>query len=514
MKKIKTSIKAGVTVNQKIVLGIMLASTTMLTFSFAGAMTNLPKQRAIDNIRITKPAPLVLRTITDARVNVNFSENEVAGGVNQAKASFFNNGIPLGELEMVDNFYTRSFGGDDNRQKPLALHLTHDESSVRLFPANIIAIEEEVSSNVYVKHTLCVPESIVHAAASNDLGELVYYYDTQGTPYRDKKLTQMAVPTTCPRLLANALNIKNIPVAIPNLPISWVIGPDGRPDVTASFIRNDVTMGMLGLNMPIYSPGILANIDGNDPLAVLVWHSDIDTAPHDLDSGVISIMDGTFSNDPQDLPEVDYSLCLPEISLGAWDKSLLFYDKYGTPYSDSLLLRPLLPKPCSSILAGALNPQNILHASINRTTDYWLAAHFLRAGGPRGELNVSTNEFTGRQIDNPGTSIVGYEDWGMDVIDPEEPRFLDPLMVTFYHDEADNRILPNSIINIFTTSTSSPDYSLCVPTSEIEALPNYNWTYYFYDRQGQPYRDNLLLDKVTCPATKSTRNNLIPTIGL
>ncbi|RJQ33583.1 hypothetical protein C4566_03500, partial [Candidatus Parcubacteria bacterium] len=167
---------------------------------------------------------------------------------------------------------------------------------------------------------------------------VVYFYDNNGTPYYDSLLMQRALPQNCNEILANALTINNIETASINQIIT-------NPEFAlAGFARNGHSLGMLDLNNNAFSSSY--NEDPpfvmNDPMALMLGHSNEGIA--NFPYSRISLGGGGQN----------YTLCVPPTQVPGMDVypndyTVYFYDKYGAPYYDSLLLNKAICPPVKPV---------------------------------------------------------------------------------------------------------------------------------------------------------------------
>ncbi|MFA6467249.1 MAG: hypothetical protein WCV71_05375, partial [Patescibacteria group bacterium] len=235
MKKVKTQIKSRVatkndiSVGHKIALSMLVFSAFFVGLNFAGMAFSIEGDLPLGLIRPinkpSKPVPLVITNLQDAQVNLNISNPD------GAQIHFTIATTTLGFLDLGSNNFQPDYFGPVVSREPLKLSLSHMEQGNYTFPSRIINIFSYASTTGggltdwgmnsiddpnALSYRLCLPESQVFFGDTNPVS---YYYDVNGTPYFDKKLTQMATPKPCNQLLANALDLTNIFSADVNLPV-------------------------------------------------------------------------------------------------------------------------------------------------------------------------------------------------------------------------------------------------------------------------------------------------------
>ena len=496
MKKVKTQVKSRVatkndiSVGHKIALSMLVFSAFFVGLNFAGMAFSIEGDLPLGLVKpINKPSaptPLQIDNLQEAKVNLNIS-NPDGAHIHFAIAT-----TTLGNLDLGSNDFNPDYFMPITSREPLKLSLTHMEQGNYTFPSRIINIQYHSSStdsgigdwgiNEISNRNLCLPESQVFPADNNPVS---YYYDVNGTPYFDKKLTQMATPKPCNQLLANAFYPNDIFSASANLPVYDVDMP------TVYFLSNfeDVgsSRGLLFLNNNQYNPQNSMRLPGA-PLAVKLGHMDSQTSI--IPSRILRLETGI---------DTSHTLCLPESSVEPMDVSgggtYYFYDTNGTPYHDSLLTQMATPKPCNQLLANALNLTRIDGANISTVLASPSMAEitFIHNASARGSLNLNTNYFTG-------------DTWGVDDLNTT----INPWGIMLMHGEDQAQNFPTMMINVDSNNTS---YRLCVPASLVEA--NMDTTvpvHYFYDKYGKPYSDSLLIHNIICPPIKPT--NFIPSEAL
>ncbi|MFA6307291.1 MAG: Ig domain-containing protein [Patescibacteria group bacterium] len=406
---------------------------------------------------------LDIGSIDDASVNIPVYSD----GINDPEIYFMTNftpyGYPFGQLNLSsNNYFSSNIGQQYQPGAPLALSFGSDVGT--LVPERIINIQSEGTI-----HTLCLPETLI-----NEGDYILYYYDTNGTPYFDSLLTNKATTLPCNQLLANKLDIGSIDDASVNIPVY----SDGINDPEIYFMTNftpyGYPFGQLNLSSNNYfSSNIGQQYQPGAPLA-LSFGSDVGTL---VPERIINIQsEGTI-----------HTLCLPETLINEGDYILYYYDTNGTPYFDSLLTNKATTLPCNQLLANKLDIGSIDDASVNIPVDsdgisnpeIYFIANFNPYGYPFGGLNLNTNDYFSSNIAQQ------YQ--------PGAPFALEVF------DDENHAIIPERIINI---QSQGITHSLCLPeTTYTDYMPNI----YYYDTNGTPYADTFL----TLPITEIPCNEII-----
>jgi len=181
-----------------------------------------------------------------------------------------------------------------------------------------------------------------------------------------------------------------------------------------------------------------------------------------------------------------YTLCLPDSLIRSEERELYFYDNNGTPYYDSLMTDMATPKACNQLLANALDIDHVSNASVASTLDSPDIAevHFIQNGAPIGSLDLNTN-------------IFDENEWGSNDL------FINPLVIFLTHGEEGDQRFPNMRLGV---ESGDSRYSLCVPPSLVTDYTHTGPIHYFYDSEGNPYRDSILTQRITCPPINTHYN--------
>jgi hypothetical protein len=426
---------------------------------------------------------LDINVIDDAAVNL-----EVPGtppNFSSIRASFLTDFTvyqpELGALELATNSYHMQGWDGDETASPLAVRFSHYGDEDQTLPARIIAIS---NANYNQEYTLCVPTSNIPQTMYLDPGEepeeVIYFYDTNGTPYYDSLLTNRALDQDCDVLLANALDVS----AIDRAGINFAVRPEAGiydgiyVDFLNDFDEYQQDLGRLQLMDNQYMQNGWDEDDIVSPLAIRFFQhaNQLQTLPARV----------MFIRQPEP-GSAHYTLCVPttevpSIMQDPGNEITYFYDTNGTPYYDSLLTDRALPRDCDDILANSLTINNIEGASISEVISdpEGALAGFARNAGALGTLDLSNNNYNSSFFEDPEVVIN------------------DPMVLILGHASNDAEKFPYRTINI---EGEEQNYRLCVPPSMIPGFddnPN-NYRLYFYDRFGKPYHDSLLLNRATCP---------------
>ncbi|MFA6604576.1 MAG: Ig domain-containing protein, partial [Patescibacteria group bacterium] len=174
----------------------------------------------------------------------------------------------------------------------------------------------------------------------NEGDYILYYYDTNGTPYFDSLLTNKATTLPCNQLLANKLDIGSIDDASVNIPVD----SDGISNPEIYFIANfnpyGYPFGGLNLNTNDYfSSNIAQQYQPGAPFALEVFDDENHAI---IPERIINIQS----------QGITHSLCLPETTYTDYMPNIYYYDTNGTPYADTFLTLPITEIPCNEIIGG------------------------------------------------------------------------------------------------------------------------------------------------------------------
>ena len=283
----------------------------------------------------------------------------------------------------------------------------------------------------------------------------------------DSGLVQIRRPRSKPRPLV----FTELSAATTNVPVS-----NATTTVVAYFIRSnsDSWMGQLILNDNRYDPGA-PDTQGTAPLK-LVLASISEMAPVVIPSSIMNLQ----------TDRGNYAICVPATNLVSVNNKSYFYDTNGTPYLDSLLTQVAMTTPCNQILARGLKANIINDADINLAVPGYVSARFLRGASPDGELGhlfLNDNYYV-RSLAVENSSV--------------------PLQMVL--GTLDPANIPNSIITIQTDLATGISYSLCVPATTLGPAEEKS---YFYDTNGTPYLDSLLMNRMSC-VNKSNPQEITP----
>ncbi|MFA6512005.1 MAG: hypothetical protein WCV86_02705 [Patescibacteria group bacterium] len=384
-------------------------------------------------------------------VSLDFRRHDVLLGGFSASSTTFNNSSEL------------PFAGSTI---PLALTFEAFDGGVYTLPANIFSLESDLGT-----HTFCMPETVV--SDEPDATNPVYYYDTNGTPYTDALLTQMATTAPCDELLADAL----VPLQVTNMSISAVIDTFSQ-DFGYDFVRNAQGMGTLYPLNNEWAQGETVPSTTADPLSLVMWQNGFE--PMALPARVLNASfvgpDGAFN-----LP-----LCIPETLVPYGETIRYYFDARGTPYTDVLLTQMATIASCGELLADALVPLQVTNASISPSTglDVDHGYDFVRNAQGMGTLYPANNEWA------QGETVQG--------------SLGDAFSLVMWQNGFDAATFPARTISAtFVGPEGNYDFSLCVPETVV---PSGSIARYYYDTAGIPYTDALLTHAIDCeqPVTGDT----------
>ena len=477
MKKAKTKVKGQVATAQKVVIGIMMISAFMLGLNFAGLAMGMVKKP----MRITKsrnfvplprvvPTPLMVEDIGDAKVSMAYWEGQI-----RPSAEFIIDDTNLGRLDIETNYYHQGSPVYTSSTSPLQVKLSHSASGLQTIPSRII----HISSLEGQEYNLCMPTT--ETAGPNDWpnDSFSYYYDVEGNPYYDALLGQRVLSKNCDEILANSLDIEEISSAVVNL----VTMVETNHQIHAKFHTDfqDYTHDFGFLDMSINNFGGGNGMPNNitSPLAVSISGGSMNESTT-VPARIINI---------SDFEGQEYNICLPATELMGHsllypEPVIYFYVKNGTPYHDTLLTQRALAVDCNTVLDRALDIEDIGDANANLTVrdfphyapEIKFLVDFNTYWTYYGTLDLGGNYF------NLGS---GYGDIGKKA----------PLVIEVDHVDAqqEQKTVPARIVNISDIDGNS--HTICVPKTVIPVrdLPPYERKLYFYDNNGTPYYDSLLM---------------------
>lgn len=312
--------------------------------------------------------------------------------------------------------------------------------------------------------------------------ERVFYFDREGTPYLDARLSRRATTTSCLNLLAAALRPADMTHAALNafyhgvhLTFSRIQGRHLGYQLGILNQRNEWADGTdFGVdrvsNAPLQvSVAVPQDLQVNDP-----------TSPEfiALPARTLTVVaDGQTS-----------TLCLPTDSLRiqpTYETLDYFFRADGTPFRDALLTEPAITGSCSQLLANALVPRTVTDAQLNQP---------FQAVGTQHPIFTFGREATVlRTLDT-----VTNEDTARDTIPPTNTG-RSPLSVSVDVSTNPPTILPARTLTIVADGQTR---ALCWPETQagppVDGDVTSTYRVYFYDANGQPYLDNLLTQPVTC----------------
>lgn len=489
MKEIKTlvgsKVASKIAVHHKIIIGVVMISALSLGLSFAGAAMNIVEdQQSLQlnrPIKITKPVnkPLRITDIFDANTNNPISIGNGYG----ATVGFYtyNPGEQweiLGDLNLnYSDYYPQDpLQINNNPEGNLLISLFHQDNGDKKFPNSVITIaygEEFNPQYIY----LCLPYTVVHDGDPYD--PIFYYYAIDGTPYKDSALTKMALPKKCPQLLAKAAFYENIS----DVGTGNYIGDDGTLTLVSGPLGD---IGYTNLQFADYhqlQPDLTYAMSNFFALEVVATSS-----VQELSSTVVSV-DGTRNGEWG-----TWHLCLPKTSFANGSTNIIryFYDVNGTPYSDPLYLNQLLPYSCDQILARKMLLEDVVEANGSTTSSFdGIVDPMVTFYNGAWDYNMGIYRLDYNILENPYGHSTHPQDKG--------------LMVLFGHNNTTTVSFPAQYIDLKyimpSSTTTLSNKQICWPDTivyqhfvEENSLPSY----YYYDINGKPYKDALLLQPVIC----------------
>lgn len=169
-------------------------------------------------------------------------------------------------------------------------------------------------------------------------GDLKYYYDQDGMPYKDAALKNPVMTSKCTELLKNSYNPMDLIGGEVNTAYPDEVGEVGST-IRAWIVREGQSIGAYlgseyGFNMKLWDDTYNL-LGGNAPLSVSLGH---------------------FSEGVQTIPERmwkltsdigAHELCIPAVTVEPYTGSFFFYNQEGYPYADSLLTEAIACGPKS-----------------------------------------------------------------------------------------------------------------------------------------------------------------------
>jgi|GEM_PF-5735306 len=311
---------------------------------------------------------LDIGNIDAATVNVLAQSQSANGPYAEFLGNFAYNSNPLGSLDLSSNYYSDSdVIFDYEVGAPLAIQVLGDAGTV--VPDRIINIQSQGAT-----HTLCLPS--VGFSVSGDY-PIIYYYDTNGTPYYDSLLSRQATSLPCNQLLANAFDINDITRASVNSLVEASF--PGDTGIIINFRSNFSTgtgdkLGQLNLINNFYADFSNYGYQVGAPLSILMWNSNSEDITITVPPRVINV----------ETNNVTHHLCLPESyfpgGTGPYENPIYFYDIYGTPYYDSFLTNRATSLPCNQIVLAA--PEITSPLTVNATVGNYFSYNITATNNP------------------------------------------------------------------------------------------------------------------------------------
>lgn len=181
-----------------------------------------------------------------------------------------------------------------------------------------------------------------------------------------------------------------------------------------------------------------------------------------------------------DIKQYQKTVCIPDTVLQPNSTVTYFYDDNGSPYRDESLRQPVLNSSCSSILAKSFKPWSIDQVTLDQPWNHYanLNIDFIR-GVRLGYYRFDESVYVAQQ-------------------DNDSVGDLSPLALAFGSGHAEDITLPARTMTVsYVQSGASYTQVLCIPETTIQAMADQVPVYYF-DKNGKPYEDALLLQAVSC----------------
>ena len=311
----ETDVKLAIPVAQKISVGIIMLSALATLFGIAAGLTyEIPIKAKPKPI---SPTPLIVSQISAAILDHTESDT--------VAMSFYRNNVLLAEGTLYSGVFYEVNIYQGLSKSPLSLRLENQEINPVSTDNHILNAEFLDMNSHSFSLTLCLPATSIPSAQT-----AVYYFDINGTPYRDVLLTQMATSKACHKLLANAY--------IPQDLISGQLSEAYPSSVPAHFqiyaVRDDHTMGWWENDLNTFFCGdesIISTPDENSrtPLALSLGQvgNPEQQVAFSLPARRLVLESDLGTN----------QLCLPAVNIEAGGHALFYYDQDGQPYRDVFL---------------------------------------------------------------------------------------------------------------------------------------------------------------------------------
>lgn len=506
-----TEVKTSTPIAQKLaIMVMMLGAISALAAIVVGLTYQLPKEKtkpvtgpvAFKPLQLTDGAPsttslkdsglaefeflrdgVVMATYNKSSDSV-FKENENLDiSYKNSLNPFFVKEASAATMYSIEDITNGSFEPGDTidllSKSPLQVKISQSV----LETADIPALTFSLVTNIGNK-TLCVPANIL---SENIV--VSYYYDMDGTPYFNSKLTQKAMAGKC---------TVNTQAYAPTDISAITITPEYPPEVPNGFqmyfVRYDQTM-MAYANKTFvpFESNLIAG--GKSSLAISTGYYDAEKAKITVPARIL-------------LMETDLgflNVCLPEQTIaGTWadvdnryfGKGAVYYlDKNGTPYVDELLTQPAISTACHVLLNKAYLPKDITQIEMapfeNQSPTSYIMMYIRRS--EQNLMLFAQNTFQKPTGGEPLTFASGDQA---------------PLIIHPGYEDTTNSVytIPTRYLTVYSDLGA---HTLCLPGQTITGTWNDNLstpaylgpgTAFYFDKDGNPYSDTLLLNPVDCEA--------------
>ncbi|MFA5070477.1 MAG: hypothetical protein WC528_04325 [Patescibacteria group bacterium] len=336
-------------------------------------------------------------------------------------------------------------------KSPLQVKISQSVKEKAVTPPMTFSLVTDIGAK-----TLCFPSNVL---TQNSV--VSYYYDVDGTPYTDVRLTKMATPRTCKKMLAAGLKPTDIISGVPNK--EW----DFNIRASLDFKRENTWLAHYNLqDQTFWDDSSVENSNTQTPLFIEAVHAGF--------GGNITINSQTFilnSNLGTN------TICIPRTDIIEYSPVRYYYDINGTPYSDILLTKPILDKGCGELLVNSYNPSDITSMSLSKDWEV--------------NARAATIEFV-RNRTTLGRYLIEEHRYTSDMT-AQLPDSKSPLYIRLMHGGFIGNI--NIDARFATLQTNLGSLKICIPDSTII---EYNPTIYYYDNTGKPYSDPFLKNSVVC----------------
>ncbi len=334
--------------------------------------------------------------------------------------------------------------------------------------------------NATETRTVCV------RASTSDTSTL--YVAASGNTYTDEALT-IPLFTECESVQERAL----APQSITSGKASMSYVEANAPSGTIAFSQDNIIIGS-GIN------GSLPGSTAPDPRAIPNSKSPLQTQYFGIAARGVQ-PSRTFTIQYGSEPKTT-TLCLPEAQPPAsgffWGN--LYYDKNGSPFSDSLLQEPATARPCNQMLANSFQEKSIVGGTLSTRDGSDPRAGLLLFRDLAGQAETTTYATTSQLTPHAAQSMDGSSSPLVLYVNPDRNQI----------GSIKARIIELQFMPV-DGSTTPQTIALCFPETQlVSAGAGISYSVlYFYDDEGTPYYDNLLTRPVLNASCSVIRSNFL-----